>query len=45
LVREEPQVSTDELARRLGITRKGVEWHINRLKKDGLLKRVTPEAP
>jgi ATP-dependent DNA helicase RecG len=40
LIREEPHVSADDLARRLGITRKGVEWHINRMKKDGLLKRV-----
>jgi ATP-dependent DNA helicase RecG len=40
LLREEPQISTDEIARRMAITAKGVEWHIGRLKKDRLLKRI-----
>lgn len=43
LVRENPQVSADELADALGITRKGVEWQIGRMKKQGLLKRVGPD--
>jgi ATP-dependent DNA helicase RecG len=40
LITDNPHVSTADLARELGITRKGMEWHINRMKKDGLLKRL-----
>ena len=43
LVRENPQVSMDELASALGITRWGVVWHVRRLKTEGLLKRVGPD--
>lgn len=35
-------MTTDQLAHQLGITRKGVEWHIVRLKAAGRLKRVGP---
>ena len=40
LIRGNPQVTTDELAEACGITRKGVEWQINKLKQDGVLTRV-----
>ena len=40
LMRENPHISTDELAGTLGITRKGVEWQVNRMKKEGVLKRI-----
>ncbi|MEW4569502.1 ATP-binding protein [Tautonia sp. JC769] len=40
LVKGDPTVSTEALASALGITPKGVEWQIKRLKADGLLTRV-----
>jgi ATP-dependent DNA helicase RecG len=43
LVRESPQISTQELAQALGITPKGVEWQVRKLKEEGLLKRVGPD--
>jgi predicted HTH transcriptional regulator len=39
-IRGNPQVTSDELAQACGITRKGVEWQINKLKKEGVLTRV-----
>lgn len=40
LVKADPAISSEALATALGITRKGVEWHIKRLKTGGLLVRV-----
>ena len=40
LVKWNPQISTDELAGVLGLSRKGVEWQIKRMKLQGVLKRV-----
>jgi len=31
-----------ELADRIGITEKGVEWQIKRLKKEAILKHISP---
>ena len=42
LIAENPRITTAQLADLIGITPKGVEWQINRLKKDGLLKRIGP---
>jgi ATP-dependent DNA helicase RecG len=42
LIAENPLITTTELAEAAGITPKGVEWQISRLKKDGVLKRVGP---
>jgi ATP-dependent DNA helicase RecG len=35
--------STDEMAVELGITRKGIEWHIRKLKTEGILRRIGPD--
>jgi ATP-dependent DNA helicase RecG len=43
LLRDDPSIATDELAAAMGITRKGVEWQIRRLKQDGKLKRIGPD--
>ena len=40
IIRGNPQVTSDELAQACGITRKGVEWQINKLKREGVLTRV-----
>ena len=33
----------EELATMLGITRKGVEWNIKKLKTEGVLDRIGPD--
>lgn len=40
LIRQFPQVTAEEMAKKIGLSRKGVEWHISHLKKEGKLKRV-----
>ena len=42
LIRENSYISMRELADRIGITEKGVEWQIKRLKKEGILKHIDP---
>ena len=42
LIAENPQITTAQLADAIGITPKGVEWQITRLKNDGLLRRIGP---
>jgi len=43
LIRENPEITTSELAGKLGITLKGVEWNIGKMKKEGLVKRIGPD--
>ena len=40
LIKEHPDVTTEELAGIIGITSKGVEWQTKKLKDDGIIKRV-----
>jgi len=40
LIRQTPAITVDELARSIGVSAKGVEWNIQRLKAQGRLKRV-----
>jgi len=40
LIKENPDVTTEELAGIIGITSKGVEWQTKKLKDDGIIKRV-----
>ena len=42
LIAANPSITTAELANRLGITAKGVEWQIGKLKKMGVLERIGP---
>ncbi|MGD9366046.1 MAG: winged helix-turn-helix transcriptional regulator, partial [Desulfobacteraceae bacterium] len=42
LIVENPEITASELAEAVGITPKGVEWQIVRLKKEGMLKRIGP---
>ena len=42
LIAANPSITTAELAKRLGITAKGVEWQIGKLKQKGVLERVGP---
>jgi len=38
-----PLITTSEIAEKAGVTPKGVEWNIGKLKKEGLIKRVGPD--
>jgi ATP-dependent DNA helicase RecG len=42
LIVENPEITASELSEAVGITPKGVEWQIARLKKEGVLKRIGP---
>lgn len=42
LISEDPHISTAELAEVIGITQKGIDWQMTKLKKEGLLKRIGP---
>lgn len=43
LLRSNASMSREELAHQLGITVKGVDWQIAKLKQEGKLKRVGPD--
>ena len=43
LVKENPLITTSEIAGEIGVTSKGIEWNIGKLKKEGLIKRVGPD--
>lgn len=43
LVKENPQITQTELSTLTGLSRRGVEWNIQQLKKKGLLTRVGPD--
>ena len=40
VMRRNPQVTTAELAKELGVTDKGIEWQIVKLRKDKMIRRV-----
>ena len=42
LIAANPLITTAELANRLGITAKGVEWQIGKLKQMGVLEQIGP---
>lgn len=42
LIKEDKTISALELAEKLGITTRGVEYHLNRLKKDEIIRHVGP---
>ncbi len=39
-VKEIPDISMKELADKIGISQKGIEWQMRKLKQEGILKRV-----
>lgn len=42
LIAADPAITMTELAERIGITPKGIEWQIRRLREAGRLKRIGP---
>ncbi len=43
LIRDNPLITTSEIAEKARITPKGVEWNISKLKKEGFIKRIGPD--
>jgi ATP-dependent DNA helicase RecG len=43
LIRDNPDISMQTMASSLGLTRKGVEWQIRKLKQSGILRRMGPD--
>ena len=43
LIQENPTITTDQLAESLEVSVKGVEWQLNSLKRDNVIKRVGPD--
>jgi ATP-dependent DNA helicase RecG len=41
-IKQNPQITVPELCAVVGLTQKGVEWNIKRLKAEGLLRRIGP---
>ena len=42
LIKENPSITIHELADKIGLTVKGIEWNIRKVKEDGKLKRIGP---
>ena len=40
VMKENPKITIMELTKRTGLTRRGVEWNIDKLKKEGKIKRI-----
>ncbi|MEA3448749.1 MAG: ATP-binding protein [Bacteroidota bacterium] len=43
LINQDKQITTEIIAKNIGITIKGVEYHLSNLKKDKILKRIGPD--
>jgi ATP-dependent DNA helicase RecG len=43
LIKENPEITTNEMVEKLNISVKGVEWQIKNLKDKGILKRIGPD--
>ena len=43
LIEQNPKITTGEIAEKIGVTPKGIEWNIGKLKKEGLIKRIGPD--
>ncbi|MBU4562855.1 winged helix-turn-helix transcriptional regulator, partial [bacterium] len=41
-IKNNPKITSAELAEILEITVKGVEWNIKKLKEEGIIKRIGP---
>ncbi|MBU1166004.1 winged helix-turn-helix transcriptional regulator, partial [Candidatus Micrarchaeota archaeon] len=41
--RKNPRITQKELMTETGLTRRGVEWNLSKLKNEGKLKRIGPD--
>ena len=42
-IRENPKVTHKQLMEITGLTRRGVEWNIDKLKRKGIIRREVPD--
>jgi ATP-dependent DNA helicase RecG len=42
LISENPAITVAELTRKIGLSKKGIEWNIKKLRDNGVLKRIGP---
>lgn len=42
-IREDQEITTAEIAEKSGVSPKSIEWHIAKLKKEGVIKRIGPD--
>ena len=42
LIKENPQITQIELSKQIGLSRRGIEWNISQMKRNGLITRVGP---
>ncbi len=42
-IRKNPRITQKELMTEAGLGRRGIEWNISKLKKEGKLKRIGPD--
>lgn len=43
LIEQNPKISSIALQKATGLSRRGIEWNIEKLKKEGKLKRIGPD--
>jgi ATP-dependent DNA helicase RecG len=43
LIADNPQITQTELSEKTGLTGRGIEWNLTKLKKQGLLERIGPD--
>ena len=42
LIKQNPNITQKDIEKNIGLTRRGVEWNINKLKEKGILLRHGP---
>ena len=42
-IQENPSITQQELSGKTGLTRRGIEWNLEKLKEKGILKRIGPD--
>jgi ATP-dependent DNA helicase RecG len=42
LIKADPQITQKEMMNKTGLTRRGIEWNLKKLKNEGYIRRVGP---
>jgi ATP-dependent DNA helicase RecG len=42
VIKNNPKITQNELAEIAGLTRRGIEWNLAKLKEKGIIKRIGP---
>ncbi len=43
LIKADPQITQQELMNKTGLTRRGIEWNLKKLKEEGRIRRIGPD--